>query len=147
MLSYIDTTGVTTLKKLVQSHSDIAIEVLLTGCPVHIETMLKKDGFFKEVSSDRVYKSVHDAVIMIRGTGPNIGMPIVPIHQNNLTRVISKISMDSFRSFDDCSDYKVFDSHKNMLGGGGAGGVSISCQNSPQLTRVRPFRSGTFHNL
>lgn len=75
MLSYIDTTGVTTLKELVQKHGEINIVVLLAGCPVHIESMLRRDGFFHEVSIDRVYKSVHDAVTYILEGFTNIYMP------------------------------------------------------------------------
>src|SRR5882724_9742224 len=79
MLSYIDTAGVTTLKKLVLDHADVEITVLLAGGAVHIESTLKNDGFFKEVSSDRVFKSVHDAVSYIRDTDPNIILPFVKI--------------------------------------------------------------------
>lgn len=105
MLSYIDTSGVTTLKKIVESHASIEIEVLLTGCPVHIETMLKKDGFFKEVSSERVFKSVHDAVTYIREVNPSIGWPIVLKNESNLVKTMSKISLDSTLSAQTLNDY------------------------------------------
>jgi hypothetical protein len=47
---------------------------LLTGCQVHVENMLRKDWFF-EVSQDRVYKSVHDAVTYIREGFSPISVP------------------------------------------------------------------------
>jgi anti-anti-sigma regulatory factor len=75
MLSYIDTTGVTTLKITVKKHEEINIMCLLTGCQVHVENMLRKDGFFEEVSQDRVYKSVHDAVTYIREGFSTTSMP------------------------------------------------------------------------
>jgi anti-anti-sigma regulatory factor len=75
MFSYIDTTGVTTLKTIVKKHEEINIMCLLTGCQVHVENMLRKDGFFEEVSQDRVYKSVHDAVTYIREGFSTISMP------------------------------------------------------------------------
>ena len=136
MLSYIDTSGVTTLKNLVQNHLDISVEVLLTGCAVHIETMLKKDGFFKEVSSDRVFKSVHDAVTMIRGTTSKIGFPIVPRNRSDLSGIISKISLDRNSGFE---SHQIFDSHKSIL--------SKSTTTSPQLKRMKPIRSGSFSDL
>ncbi|CAG2167190.1 unnamed protein product [Oppiella nova] len=136
MLSYIDTSGVTELKKLVQNHSDIDIMIQLTGCPVHIETVLKRDGFFKEVSSDRVYKSVHDAISFIRQSESTIGQPIQNLDQNNkrlFPRIVSNMSLDSLASsyngilMDDRNDMKTPDSPKSIM--------RNSPRNSPQLNR------------
>lgn len=83
MLSYIDTTGVTTLKTTVKKHEEINIMCLLTGCQVHVENMLRKDGFFEQVSQDRVYKSVHDAVTYIREGFSPISVPQTNDKSNN----------------------------------------------------------------
>ncbi|CAG2119742.1 unnamed protein product, partial [Medioppia subpectinata] len=143
MLSYIDTSGVTTLTKLVQSHAEIDITVQFTGCPVHIESMLKKDGFFKEVSTDRVFKSVHDAITYIRQSEPTIGQPIQDFSKDYSTerrifsKVISNLSLDSMASgitMSSYNDMKAPDSPKSIL--------RASALNTPQFNR--PRRSVTF---
>lgn len=138
MLSYIDTSGVTTLKKLVQTHGDINIQVLLAGCPVHIETILNRDGFFKEVSSDHVFKSVHDAVSFIRDNNSTVGYPLKPKNQRNgnLRKVVSIVSIDSSISDDNndiFNEYKVFDSKEDIL--------SDNPDSTPRLAKLKAYRS------
>jgi hypothetical protein len=65
MFSYVDFSGITTLKKTIQSFEDIGIKTVLAGVPVHIESMFGKEGFYEDISSDHLYKSVHDAVAYI----------------------------------------------------------------------------------
>ncbi|XP_054159246.1 prestin-like [Oppia nitens] len=101
MLSYIDSAGVTTLKKIIQNHADIDILVSLSGCPVHIEATLKNEEFFSEVSSDRVYKSVHDAVTYIRDCERTIGQPIYEKNtgvRKPISKVLTSLSLDSIMS-------------------------------------------------
>jgi anti-anti-sigma regulatory factor len=65
MFSYVDFSGIKTLKKTIQSFEDIGIRTVLTGVAVHIENIFSKEGFYEDVSSDHLYKSVHDAVAYI----------------------------------------------------------------------------------
>jgi anti-anti-sigma factor len=70
MFSYIDTSGVNALKNIVKRFRDIGIKAVLSGCQVHIEKMLEIDGFFAELTSDHVYKTIHDAVIFCKQSNP-----------------------------------------------------------------------------
>jgi hypothetical protein len=65
MFSYVDFSGITTLKKAIQSFEGIGIKTVLAGVPVHIESMFGKEGFYEDISSDHLYKTVHDAVAYI----------------------------------------------------------------------------------
>jgi anti-anti-sigma regulatory factor len=65
MFSYVDFSGITILKKTIQSFEDIGIKTVLAGVPVHIESMFGKEGFYEDISSNHLYKSVHDAVAYI----------------------------------------------------------------------------------
>jgi anti-anti-sigma regulatory factor len=65
MFSYVDFSGITTLKKTIQSFEDIGIKTVLAGVPVHIESMFGKEGFYEDISSDNLYKRVDDAVAHI----------------------------------------------------------------------------------
>ena len=63
MFSYIDTSGISALKAIVLQHKEIGMTTYLAGCPVHITKMLEKDGFYKEVTSNQQFISIHDAVV------------------------------------------------------------------------------------
>ena len=63
MFSYIDTSGIAALKAIVLQHKEIGMTTYLAGCPVHITKMLEKDGFYKEVTSNQQFISIHDAVV------------------------------------------------------------------------------------
>ncbi len=65
MFTYVDFSGITILKKTIQSFEEIGIKAILAGVPVHIESMFGKEGFYEDISSDHLYKSVHDAVAYI----------------------------------------------------------------------------------
>ncbi|XP_054156044.1 solute carrier family 26 member 6-like isoform X2 [Oppia nitens] len=62
MFSYIDTTGVTTLKTTVQEYESIGVKTFLANCAAHVVKMLEKDGFYDEVKPYHVYITIHDAV-------------------------------------------------------------------------------------
>jgi hypothetical protein len=62
MFSYIDTTGVSTLKTTVQKYESIGVKTFLASCATHVVKMLEKDGFYTEVPSEHVYITVHDAI-------------------------------------------------------------------------------------
>ncbi|KAI1296895.1 Prestin [Halotydeus destructor] len=62
MFSYIDTTGVSQLKSTVLEYESIGIKTYLAGVAVHVDKMLHKDNFYKEVPPHHVYITIHDAV-------------------------------------------------------------------------------------
>lgn len=63
MFSYIDTSGVTMLKKTVQAYESIGITTFLASCASHVIEMLERDKFFVDVPPHHVYISLHDAVL------------------------------------------------------------------------------------
>jgi anti-anti-sigma regulatory factor len=67
MISYIDTAGANAIKKIVKKYQEIGVFIYLSGCAFHVESLLSKIGFFIEVPSDQVFKTVHDAVTYIKG--------------------------------------------------------------------------------
>jgi len=67
MISYIDTAGANTIKKIVKKYNEIGIMIFLSGCAFHVESLLSKIGFFIEVPSDQIFKTIHDAVTYIKG--------------------------------------------------------------------------------
>ena len=66
MFSFIDFSGISTLKKTILTLEDIGIKCVLSGIHVHLESMLSKEGFFDVISRDHLYKSVPDAVVYLR---------------------------------------------------------------------------------
>ena len=72
MFSFIDFSGITTLKKTIQTYEEIGIKVVLSGIQVHLESMLAKEGFFEDISRDHIYKSVADAVVLVQYDLDNI---------------------------------------------------------------------------
>ena len=71
MLSYIDTAGANAIKKLVNKYKQIEVTILLTGCAAHVENLLNKIGFFIEIPSKQVFKTIHDAVTYIKSDAKN----------------------------------------------------------------------------
>lgn len=67
MFSYIDTSGISTLKKTVQQYESIGITTFLASCASHVIEMLKRDKFFVDVPPHHVYISMHDAVLYAIG--------------------------------------------------------------------------------
>jgi anti-anti-sigma regulatory factor len=67
MISYIDTAGANAIKKIVKKYQEIGVLIFLSGCAFHVESLLSKVGFFIEVPSNQVFKTIHDAVTYIKG--------------------------------------------------------------------------------
>lgn len=63
MFAYIDTSGMSMLKKTVQQYESIGITTYLANCASHVLQMLERDNFFVDVPPHHVYISVHDAVL------------------------------------------------------------------------------------
>ena len=72
MFSFIDLTGITTLKKTIETCEQLGIKVVLSGVHVHLESMLAKAGFFDDISKEHIYKTVHDAVVYLREFDKNL---------------------------------------------------------------------------
>ena len=66
MFSFIDFSGISTLKKTISMYEEIGIKTVLSGVHVHLESMLAKEGFFDDISTDHLYKSIHDAVVCLQ---------------------------------------------------------------------------------
>jgi len=67
MLSYIDTSGVASLKSLASDCESVGIKFFLASCAPHVITMLSKDQFFSVIGQNHVFISVHDAVLVALG--------------------------------------------------------------------------------
>jgi hypothetical protein len=67
MFSYIDTAGANAIKNIVKKYQEIRVLIFLSGCAFHVESLLSKVGFFIEVPSNQVFKTIHDAVTYIKG--------------------------------------------------------------------------------
>jgi hypothetical protein len=67
MFSYVDTAGANAIKKIVKKYQEIGVLIFLSGCAFHVESLLSKVGFFKEVPSNQVFKTIHDAITYIKG--------------------------------------------------------------------------------
>ena len=65
MFSYIDSTGLTAVKQVVQEElGGRGITAFLASCAPHVVQMMSRDDtFFKTVPPDHVFVSVHDAVL------------------------------------------------------------------------------------
>ncbi|RWS08745.1 solute carrier family 26 member 6-like protein [Dinothrombium tinctorium] len=66
MISYCDAAGIRMLRKIIQEYEKREISVYLTCCISHVIRILERDRFFVEFSKDRVYISIHDAVLHIK---------------------------------------------------------------------------------
>ncbi|CAG2118247.1 unnamed protein product [Medioppia subpectinata] len=66
MFSFIDFSGISTLKKIIQAFEGIGIQTALSGVHVHLESMLAKEGFFNDIPTDHMYKTIHDAVVSLQ---------------------------------------------------------------------------------
>lgn len=65
MFSYIDATGISTLRNLVTQYEMVGIRVLLAGVATHVAKSMAADGrFHQEVPTSKIYITVHDAVHM-----------------------------------------------------------------------------------
>lgn len=65
MFSYIDATGITTLKNLVMQYEMLGITVLLCGVATHVAKMMAADlNFHEHVPASKIYITIHDAVHM-----------------------------------------------------------------------------------
>lgn len=78
MFSYIDTAGVSQLKATVLEYESIGIKTYLAGVAVHVDKMLHKDNFYKEVN---VLQSDHCTHVISCATSP----PQVPPHHAYIT--------------------------------------------------------------
>ena len=63
MISYIDTSGVSTLRTIVKDFNSIGITTYLAGVATHVHRMLEIDcTFYEQVAPQHVYITLHDAI-------------------------------------------------------------------------------------
>ncbi|RWS23322.1 solute carrier family 26 member 6-like protein [Leptotrombidium deliense] len=65
MISYCDAAGIQMLRKIIQIYQNCDVNVYLAACISHVIRILEKDSFFNQLSKDRVFISIHDAVLKI----------------------------------------------------------------------------------
>jgi len=83
MFSYIDSSGISTLRKTIRLFEDIGIKTVLAGAHVHVEGLFGKEGFFEDISSDQLYISVHDAVTYLLDEANDSGNTSLDLHDYN----------------------------------------------------------------
>ncbi|XP_076362447.1 prestin-like isoform X13 [Tachypleus tridentatus] len=81
--SYLDSSGVTTLKQIFKEHKKAEINVYLTCCPANMYSMLEKGGFFDEVSRNNVFPTIHDAVLHIAQNEKEYVFQVAPSSDGN----------------------------------------------------------------
>lgn len=66
MFSFIDFSGIVTLKKTIIAFEEVGVKTVLSGIHVHLESMFAKEGFFDVIPTEHIFKSVHDAVVSLQ---------------------------------------------------------------------------------
>ena len=68
MISYIDTDGLKTLNRLIMDFYFLDVQVLISGCSLHVGGQIEKSFFenFEPKMSPTIYISVPDAIEHIR---------------------------------------------------------------------------------
>ncbi|KAJ6215398.1 hypothetical protein RDWZM_009898 [Blomia tropicalis] len=63
MFSYIDATGITTLRNVVKHYESKGVQVLLSDVAAHVRKMMAADNeFHRGVPTNKIYLTIHDAV-------------------------------------------------------------------------------------
>ena len=119
MFSFIDFSGIVTLKKTIITFEEVGIMTVLSGVHVHLESMFAKEGFFDVIPIEHIFKSVHDAVVSLQEydnlfmknnlneqgkPGQNVGKPNI---------IEPRFSIESQTSCNnlDCLDKKLEETH------------------------------------
>ncbi|XP_060590313.1 sulfate transporter-like, partial [Ruditapes philippinarum] len=61
--SFVDSMGVKVLKAVIGEYKAVGIQILMANCKVGVREMFEKTKFYDTLDEDRIYVSVHDAVI------------------------------------------------------------------------------------
>ncbi|KAG7326317.1 hypothetical protein KOW79_009718 [Hemibagrus wyckioides] len=61
--NFIDTVAIKTLRNIFHDFGEIDISIYIAGCQVPVVEQLEKGGFFTDISKERLFTTVHDAVL------------------------------------------------------------------------------------
>ena len=61
--SFIDSMGVKALSNIIKDYRDIEVDIYLAFCKAGVREMFEKTGFFDMLDRDRLFPSIHDAVL------------------------------------------------------------------------------------
>ncbi|XP_062854208.1 solute carrier family 26 member 6, like [Trichomycterus rosablanca] len=61
--NFIDTVAIKTLKNIFHDFGEIDVYIYMTGCQPSVVEQLEQGGFFADISKERLFPTVHDAVL------------------------------------------------------------------------------------
>ncbi|MCI4375453.1 hypothetical protein PGIGA_G00109490 [Pangasianodon gigas] len=62
-VNFIDTVAIKTLRNIFHDFGEIDIHMYIAGCQVPVVEQLEQGGFFTDISKERLFTTVHDAVL------------------------------------------------------------------------------------
>ncbi|TVK90561.1 Solute carrier family 26 member 6 [Bagarius yarrelli] len=62
-VNFIDTVAIKTLKNIIHDFGEIDVNIYIAGCQIPVVEQLEQGGFFTEISKERLFTTVHDAVL------------------------------------------------------------------------------------
>ncbi|KAK1796581.1 hypothetical protein P4O66_009615 [Electrophorus voltai] len=80
--NFIDTVALKTLRNIFHDFGEIDVDIYIAGCQAPVVEQLEQGGFFSDITKERLFTTVHDAVlycINLRGDGtlPNYDIKVV----------------------------------------------------------------------
>ncbi|XP_035380239.1 solute carrier family 26 member 6, like isoform X1 [Electrophorus electricus] len=83
--NFIDTVALKTLRNIFHDFGEIDVDIYIAGCQAPVVEQLEQGGFFSDITKERLFTTVHDAVlycINLRGDGtlPNYD---IKVHMSN----------------------------------------------------------------
>uniref|UniRef100_A0AAR2K1W4 STAS domain-containing protein n=1 Tax=Pygocentrus nattereri TaxID=42514 RepID=A0AAR2K1W4_PYGNA len=81
--NFIDTVAIKTLRNIFHDFGEIDVDIYMAGCQALVVEQLEQGGFFSDIDKERLFTSVHDAVLYClnrRGAGalPNYETVLIP---------------------------------------------------------------------
>ncbi|KAL7832860.1 hypothetical protein SRHO_G00298780 [Serrasalmus rhombeus] len=70
--NFIDTVAIKTLRNIFHDFGEIDVDIYMAGCQAPVVEQLEQGGFFSDIDKERLFTSVHDAVLCClnrRGAG------------------------------------------------------------------------------
>uniref|UniRef100_A0A8B9L4G5 Solute carrier family 26 member 6 n=1 Tax=Astyanax mexicanus TaxID=7994 RepID=A0A8B9L4G5_ASTMX len=70
--NFIDTVAIKTLRNIFHDFGEIDVDIYIAGCQTPVVEQLEQGGFFTDISKERLFTTVHDAVLYClnhRGAG------------------------------------------------------------------------------
>uniref|UniRef100_A0AAR2J8Y6 STAS domain-containing protein n=1 Tax=Pygocentrus nattereri TaxID=42514 RepID=A0AAR2J8Y6_PYGNA len=88
--NFIDTVAIKTLRNIFHDFGEIDVDIYMAGCQALVVEQLEQGGFFSDIDKERLFTSVHDAVLYClnrRGAGalPNYETAAVSFTDSDTT--------------------------------------------------------------